>query len=168
MSADGPNDPDEMGQLYLDFDAIAQYKLIECKLKLNDAASKRLAGSPRKEEGHARLKARYDAVKHKYPKSDGKGVRNQWYEGSLDRLADDIELTSEYSWMVRKKNSSVHTGSSAIFRNTGIDPDTIDYFTVAILMFSLKFLVGHFGLNLQEYTMAVLDAYTQKPLMGIS
>lgn len=165
--AGGPKDSDEMGQLYLDFQPVEMYKLIENILPLDDDMSKRLANSPRKKEGHARLKNEFDKVKYKYPKKKGKGVRNQWYEGSLYTLAKDLNMTGEYTWLVRTNNSSVHTGPSAMLRTAGITARQQELFAESTMMRGLAVLAKHCKINLAKSTKMVLDAYTNLSLMKL-
>ena len=163
--AEGPNNSDDMGQLYLDFGPVERYRLVELILTLDDGMSRRLANSPRKQEGHARLKEEFDKVKHKYLKSNGRGVCKQWYEGSLDSIAKDLHLSGEYTWLVRTNNSSVHTGPSAMFRVLDLAARTIELLSESIMMRGLEVLSKHYKLNLTGFTKEVIEAYVKFTLV---
>ena len=162
--ADGPNDPDEMGKLYLDFRIVENYKLMNVVLSQNDAMSQRFANSPAKNDGHARLRENYKKVKDNYPNSDGKRVRTHWYSGNLAGLAEDLSANEEYTWFVRVNNSSVHTGPRAMFDGTNLHPRYIELLAESILVRGLGVLAKHDHLHLSDPVADVIAAHSTSRL----
>ena len=156
----GPNDSDKMGQLYLDFQIVENYKLMEIVLSQDDAMSRRVANSPLKDEGHSRLTKNYNSVKDQFPKSDGKGVRNHWYPGSLADLAKDLRASEEYTWFVRRNNSSVHTGPLAMFNDSEAKARHIELIPEWILCCGLGVLARHDNLALSDLAAKVIAAHS--------
>ena len=156
----GPNDSDKMGQLYLDFQIVENYKLMEIVLSQDDAMSRRVANSPLKDEGHPRLTRNYNKVKDQFPKSDGKGVRNHWYPGSLADLAKDLFASEEFTWFVRRNNSSVHTGPRAMFHDTEANARHIELISESVLVRGLGVLACHDSLALSDFATEVIDAHS--------
>lgn len=158
--ADGPNDPDKMGQLYLNFLPVENYQLMKIVLSQKDALSKRVINSPLKREGLPRSKENYNSVKDNYPNPNGKGVRKQWYPGSLAGLARDLGATEEYTWYVRRNNSSVHTGPRAMFGGSQACAHNIETLSRSILVRGLGVLVKHDKLRVSELAEQVITAYS--------
>ncbi len=161
--ADGPNDPDEMGRLYLEFQPVENYKLMNNVLSHDDALSKRMAKSPLRAEGEARIRADYDKVKRNYPKSNGKGVRTHWYPGTLVDLANDLCASEEYTYFVRANNSSVHTGPRAVFQGPPLNARQVEFLCESILMRGLGLIAKHDELVLSDWTTKVIDILSVWP-----
>lgn len=156
----GPNDPDKMGQLYLGFEVVENFRLMEIVLSQDDKMSHRVASSPRRTEGQARLREGYDKAKNDYPRRTGNGVRDHWYPGSLVNLARDLHATEEYTWLVRMNNSSVHTGPRAMFHNSEANARQIELLAEMILMRGLGILKRHYRLSLLSLATEVIDAHS--------
>lgn len=158
--ADGPNDPDKMGQLYLGFEVVENYRLMEIVLSQDDEMSHRVASSPRRTEGQARLRDGYDKAKNDYLRRTGNGVRDHWYPGSLVNLAKDLHASEEYTWLVRMNNSSVHTGPRAMFHNSDAKARQIELLAEMVLMRGLVILKSHYRLSLSSLAAEVIDAHS--------
>ena len=160
----GPNDPDKMGQLYLGFQVIENFTLMKYVLSQKDDMSQRVASSPLRKQRHPRLRDEYDKAKVYYPNSNGKGVRKQWYPGSLYSLAKELHATEEYTWFVRVNNSSVHTGPRAMFHYSDANAHQIESLSAMVLMRGLGILKMHYRLALSRVAMEVIDAYSNSRL----
>ncbi len=156
----GPNDPDEMGQLYLGFQVVENFRLMEIVLSQGDDMSQRVASSPLRKQRHPRLRDDYDKANIDYPNPNRKGVRKHWYPGSLASLAKDLHATEEYTWLVRMNNSSVHTGPRAMFHSSDANARQIESLSEMILMRGLGILKRHYRLALSSFATEVIDAYS--------
>lgn len=159
----GPNDPDEMGKLYLGFKVVERYKLVEIVVDEEDDMSEFVASSRLLTQHRAKLGEDYESAKSNYPKSSGKGVRNHWYPGSLGDLARDLHAAEEYTWFVRMQNSGVHTGPRAMFCSSDPNARQLGLFSESILIMGLSVLATHDNLALSDFATKVMDAYSASP-----
>jgi hypothetical protein len=100
---------------YLDFEYVERMKHMNLALSGTSALSKRIANSTKREAGEAHIRAKFEEVKDRYSRGEGKpGTRNQWYDGSLHDLAKRTGRDDEYRWYFTFSNSSVHAGPLAV------------------------------------------------------
>lgn len=110
-----PAEAESRARDYLDFEHVERKKYMEHVLLGKSPLSRRIANSPKRADGEARIRVKFEEVKGRYSSGKGNsGTRNHWYKGSLHDLAKKTGREDEYRWYCTFSNSSVHAGPLAV------------------------------------------------------
>ena len=161
-----PNSRDDRGSLYLDYAHVERHKLSQDALRQDDSLSRYLAASPLRTESEDKVRQNYEQVKDRYLNSKRKGVRDHWYpHDNLRTLARCVGKESEYVWLVKMMNGSVHTGPFAMFNGPPLPGSGTLYIANKILSNTIGFLVDNECIVLDSGVRELLNA-CRGPLVG--
>ncbi|HNO79054.1 MAG TPA: DUF5677 domain-containing protein [Phycisphaerae bacterium] len=105
---------DALGEDYLDYAYIREYKDMQLIINGSDSLSKRLANSPLRIAREPEIRANYAKHKSRYLAGE-KGVRDKWYEArNLWEIASLVGKSSEYGWYCTLSNGSIHADSRVV------------------------------------------------------
>jgi len=153
-----PEEAEERGQLYLDYEHVERYQMVKDVLPLDNPIVKRLRESARRAEAEPRVRAEYERVKGKY--THGKGsIRSQWYPGNLRQLAKAVGKEEEYLLFVKQFSSAIHSGPMATrYGASASTRRAIDATAGKIVAQTAAMLVAHEALFISERSAAILEA----------
>ncbi len=98
---------------YFDFEHVERYKAMKRILSANNWIAKQLQQSSMRSEGKQTNKQNYDSVKSRFQSKKG-NVRNQWYAGNLQGIAEIAGKLDEYKIFLAAFNGCVHSSASAV------------------------------------------------------
>lgn len=114
-----PAEAESRAHLYLEYEIVERHKFIEFAKQGNAPGLKQIANSPLRSQAEPLLRKELDRVRSKYPRSDGKGLRNKWYAGKLEDLAKVVGFTEECQFFQKTLSGAVH--SSPFWSGVGLD-----------------------------------------------
>lgn len=118
-----PAKTDGLARLYLDFGFVEQWQKIELAEKKGTKLAEDLLNSPRA-TARPEIKARYESVEEQFrKKGKGHGHRQNWYEGNLFTMADQVRLQHEYQWIVKRLHGTLHASASAMRHGSCVPED---------------------------------------------
>jgi len=103
----------ERAELYIDYYWIEKCRQINLIDRNPAWMAKKLKDSPLRSSAEPDIKSQLQRVENRYRTSNG-GLRRQWYPGTLETLAHDVGLTSEYEMLQRHLSGFVHSSYLAI------------------------------------------------------
>lgn len=159
--------PDDLGRSYLDFEIVERHRMMTKGLTYPSVFARRLAMSPRRPEGEAKLQKEFDQVKDAYRVGTSSRIRPHWYKGNLNQIAKVLGRGEEHFWFLRSFDSSIHAGPLAVLR--GPAPAGADLMIPAnhLLCRTAKSLVSAANLVLLGVSAEVLDA-GEKDLLNVA
>ena len=155
--------PDDLGTLYLDFEIVERHEMMQKGLTFTSTFARRLAASPLRPKGEAKLQQAFDRIKGAYQQPDGR-TRAHWYKGNLPQIAEKLGRKEEHFWLLRSYDSSIHAGPSAALK--GPMPAGADLVTVAnyLICRTAKRLASAAGIVLSAESAELIEAYPDNML----
>ena len=126
-----PGKCDERAKLYLEFEDIERWKMIERIFRHDTFLSRHLKASPKRSKAQPRVKARYAQLKKRYLRRNGR-VRNSWYAGNLRSMAEKVGKSAEYDQLLALFHGCVHSSPFALRYGPMVAPEHVS--TLAAVM----------------------------------
>ena len=162
-----PNKASERARVYLDFEHVERFKLVNSVMKHDTPLSNHLRTSPRRPVGEKRMQQEYDRVKARYflerKLADGTvklgpGTRNTWYAGKLSELAQTVEKEDEYDSLLKAFHGCVHSSPFAVGRGPMVSPKHVLDWASTIPARVAKLNVEYHKIQLDDLYGSILDA----------
>lgn len=149
--------PEALGKLYLDYEHVERYRAQKAVVGQNNRLAGIVKSSRLRPDGERRLQESYDRVKDAYANSAGK-IRNRWYKKKgVEDLAKAVDKRDEYVWLLKRHNSSVHSGPFATLHGPSTqDAEVIKTIAMMIVIWTARIVVDNDGLQVSDVTKALV------------
>jgi hypothetical protein len=144
---------------YLDYADIERYLLTQKVIRYDNPLANRLRNSPKRTEAEPPQRARFDSIKHRYQKPDGRGVRDRWYAGDLRRIAKCVGRVEEYDLFCSQTNGCVHSSAYHVSQGPAFPEQWIADFVLIFACRVAQLCLDRFPLPItSDSRQVILDA----------